>query len=149
MNPNDTEINQVLNAYKALFEELDPAHFQGAFAKTYDRNIYFKDPFNEVRGLADVNQIFKHMFANLHEPQFRIHAMAGQDKTGFLEWRFYFKRKPNGPTLQINGMSKILINDQSKVIVHIDYWDSGEYVYRKVPVLGALNNWIAGKLKAN
>ena len=144
----DNTITHVLNTYKDLFENLNPSEMQQAFRQTYDKNIYFKDPFNEVRGLADVTRIFTHMFETLQEPSFRIHAMAGEDKTGYLEWRFYFKRKPNGPTLQINGISKILINDQSKVIVHIDYWDAGEYVFRKVPIIGALNNWIAHKLKA-
>lgn len=148
MSTNNTLINPVLDAYKELFENIEPAQLQRAFSQVYDKNIYFKDPFNEVRGIADVTHIFKHMFATLHEPTFRIHAMAGEDKTGFLEWRFYFKRTPSAPTLQINGMSKILINDQGKVIVHIDYWDSGEYVFRKVPIIGALNNWIASKLKA-
>ncbi|WFE67787.1 nuclear transport factor 2 family protein [Thiomicrospira sp. R3] len=147
--PTENAINQVLTQYKDLFENLQPSGFQLEFAKVYERNIYFKDPFNEVRGISDVSRIFQHMFENLHEPQFRIHAMAGQDQTGFLEWRFYFKRKPNAPTQQINGMSKILINQASKVIVHIDYWDSGEYVLRKVPLIGAINNWIAKKLKAN
>jgi len=141
-------IDQTLAIYKDLFENLQPDHLRDEFAKVYERNIYFKDPFNEVRGIGDVSKLFKHMFDTLHEPQFRIHAMAGQDKTGFLEWRFYFKRKADSPTLQINGMSKILINDAGKVIVHIDYWDSGEYVLRKVPLIGAINNWIAHQLKA-
>lgn len=148
MTPADKPINAVLNAYKDLFENLNPTEMRQAFSQTYDKNIYFKDPFNEVRGISDVTRIFTHMFKTLSDPSFRIHAMAGEDKTGFLEWRFYFKRKPNGSTIQINGMSKILINDQGKVIVHIDYWDAGEYVFRKVPIIGALNNWIANKLKA-
>lgn len=141
-------IQTVLKRYQALFENLTPDSVKQEFAAVFDPQVYFKDPFNEVRGLADLQQIFAHMFRSLHEPEFRIHQMAGADKTGYLEWRFYFKLKPKGETQQINGMSKILINEQDKVIVHMDYWDSGEYVYQKVPVLGALVKLVAKRLKA-
>jgi limonene-1,2-epoxide hydrolase len=140
-------IQSVLEGYKVLFENLTPESLGVDFHRVFDEKVYFKDPFNEVRGLRDVRQVFSHMFENLIEPQFRVHHMAGADKTGYLEWRFYFKLKPNAQTQQINGMSKILINDQDKVVVHIDYWDSGEYVLQKVPVIGALNRWVAKKLK--
>lgn len=141
-------IQQVLNDYKTLFENLTPQTVEQDFSAVFDQKIYFKDPFNELRGLPDIQKLFRHMFATLHEPQFRIHHMAGSDHTGYLEWRFYFKLKPNGETKQINGMSKILINEQGKVIVHIDYWDSGEYVYRQIPILGSVIKMIANKLKA-
>lgn len=141
-------IQTVLERYQTLFENLTPDSLKHEFANVFDPQVYFKDPFNEVRGLADLQQIFSHMFGSLHEPEFRIHHMAGADKTGYLEWRFYFKLKPNGETQQINGMSKILINDQDKVIVHMDYWDTGEYVYQKVPILGALVKLVAKRLKA-
>lgn len=141
-------IDVVLQTYKTLFENLTPQSVESDFLTVFDRKIYFKDPFNEVRGLQDLQQIFRHMFASLHEPQFRIHHLAGADKTGYLEWRFYFKTSATGTTQQINGMSKILINDQGKVIVHIDYWDSGEYVYRKIPILRTLISWINKRLRA-
>ena len=38
----------------------------------YTEDAYFRDPFNEVRGLAEVRRIFEHMFETLHEPRFRI-----------------------------------------------------------------------------
>ncbi len=141
-------IDVVLQTYKNLFENLTPQSVESDFLTVFDQQIYFKDPFNEVRGLKEVQQIFRHMFQTLHEPQFRIHHMAGADKTGYLEWRFYFKLKPQAATQQINGMSKILLNDQGKVLVHMDYWDSGEYVYRKIPVLRTLIGWINKRLRA-
>lgn len=142
-------IQTVLERYKQLFETLAPESLKQDFTNVFDPKVYFKDPFNEVRGLSDLRQIFSHMFNSLHEPEFRIHHMAGADKTGYLEWRFYFKLKPQGEMQQINGMSKILINDQDKVIVHMDYWDAGEYVYRKIPVLGWFIKLVANRLKAS
>lgn len=141
-------IDDVLQSYKTLFENLTPQTVDTDFLQVFDRKVYFKDPFNEVRGLNELQGIFRHMFASLHEPEFRVHHMAGADKTGYLEWRFYFKLKPNGEVKQINGVSKILINDQGKVLVHIDYWDAGEFVYRKIPILGGLIRMVNKRLAA-
>ncbi|MBE0493322.1 MAG: nuclear transport factor 2 family protein [Thiomicrospira sp.] len=141
-------IQHQLDIYKNLFENLTPETIDQEFVQVFDQKIYFKDPFNEVRGLVSLKQIFKHMFETLHEPSFRIHHMAGADKTGYLEWRFYFKLKPNADVQQINGMSKILFNEAGQVIVHMDYWDTGEYVYRKIPVLGWFIKLVANRLKA-
>jgi len=76
------------------------------------------------------------MFATLLEPQFHIIDLAGNLHSGFLEWQFTFKLKEKGDSQLIQGVSKIEINPQGQVCSHIDYWDSGEYVYAKVPLLG-------------
>jgi hypothetical protein len=148
MNTPAATIDDVLAQYKTIFENLAAESYAEEFRRIYADNIYFKDPFNEVRGHAAVGRIFHHMFTHLHQPQFFIHAMAGSGQTGFLEWRFRYQRGVNTSPQQINGMSKILIDDQGRVIVHIDYWDSGEYLLRRLPVIKYLNNWVAKRLKA-
>ncbi|MDY0137908.1 MAG: nuclear transport factor 2 family protein [Thiomicrospira sp.] len=137
-----------LNDYKTLFETLTPQSVKQDFSRVFADKVYFKDPFNEVRGVREVQRIFQHMFEQLHEPMFRVHDMAANGQTAYLEWRFYFRRSTNAPVMQINGMSKILCNEQGKIMVHIDYWDSGEYVYRKVPVLSWFIRLIQRRLRA-
>lgn len=137
-----------LNDYKTLFETLTPQSVKQDFSRVFASNVYFKDPFNEVRGVREVQRIFEHMFTQLHEPMFRVHEMAAHDTTAYLEWRFYFRRSATSPVQQINGMSKILSDGQGKIIVHIDYWDSGEYVYRNVPILSWFIRLIQRRLRA-
>ena len=38
----------------------------------YDENVFFKDPFNEIRGRDKLMKIFEHMFETLEKPQFVI-----------------------------------------------------------------------------
>lgn len=142
------DMAQVLDDYQHFFETLNPKTMAEGFRLNFAPQVYFKDPFNEIKGRGKLLSLFEHMFATLHEPMFRIHHKAGAGNTGYLEWRFYFRLKPNRPVKQINGMSKIVIDDDGQVIVHLDYWDSGEYVYHQVPILGVLTRWVAKKLKA-
>lgn len=131
-----TAITEVLANYKQLFENLSMQTVEKDFLLVFSSDVYFKDPFNTVQGLTQLQTIFRHMFASLLEPQFRILDVAGNQNRGFLEWQFTFKLKVNGDTQQIKGVSKIQINQHNQVCSHIDYWDSGEYVYQKVPLLG-------------
>lgn len=127
---------QVLDNYKNLFENLNLQTVEEDFLEVFSNDVYFKDPFNAVRGLPQLQHIFQHMFSTLLEPQFRIIDLAGSNQSGFLEWQFTFKLKANGDQQFIQGVSKIEINANAQVCSHIDYWDTGEYIYLKVPLLG-------------
>ena len=129
---------QVLAHYKHLFENLSLQSVEEDFLQVFSSNVYFKDPFNAVHGLAQMQVIFRHMFSTLHEPQFRILDLANSQNRGFLEWQFTFKLKAKAEQQLIKGVSKIEINEQGKVCSHIDYWDTGEYVYLKVPLLKSI-----------
>ena len=144
-----TAIAQVLNNYKQLFENLSIKTVETDFLQVFSSDVYFKDPFNAVRGLPHLQHIFQHMFATLHEPQFRILDLAGNQNSGFLEWQFTFKLKANADSQLIKGVSKIEINTQGQVCSHIDYWDTGEYVYLKIPLLGRLIAFINKRLSSS
>lgn len=141
-------IQAVLEHYKERFENLTPQTMNQEFLMMFDREVYYKNPFNEVRGLKELQRVLEHTLTTYYEPEIRIHQMAGVDKSGYLEWRFYYKLKPTGEAKHINGITKILINDQQKVLVHIDYWDAGEFVYLKIPLLGGLISWVNKRLTA-
>lgn len=129
---------QVLDNYKNLFENLSLQSVEEDFLQVFSSDVYFKDPFNAVRGLPHLQHIFQHMFSTLLEPQFHIIDLAGSNHSGFLEWQLTFKLKANGDQQFIQGVSKIEINANGQVCSHIDYWDTGEYVYLKIPLLGRL-----------
>ncbi len=42
------------------------------FGEFYSADAYFKDPFNEVRGLPAIERIFSHMFRQVDEPRFVV-----------------------------------------------------------------------------
>ena len=69
---------QVLENYKQLFENLNLQSVEEDFLQVFSDDVYFKDPFNAVHGLATMQTIFRHMFSTLHEPKFRILDLASQ-----------------------------------------------------------------------
>ncbi|MFM8609014.1 MAG: nuclear transport factor 2 family protein [Burkholderiaceae bacterium] len=115
----------------------------------YTADAYFKDPFNEVRGVPAIQRIFGHMFVALHGPHFVVTERIVQGAQCFLTWEFRFRMKRfDTTTLQvIRGGSHIVLADDGRIASHRDYWDAAEELYEKLPVVGALMRWL--KQRAN
>lgn len=105
----------------------------------YTNDAYFKDPFNEVRGVEKIIPIFTHMFAQVDDPRFVVTGHVLQDEQAFLTWDFLFRMKRFSTDEQcIRGATHIRFAHNGQVEFHRDYWDAAEELYEKLPVLGAL-----------
>jgi steroid Delta-isomerase len=120
-----------------FFESISPEN-TGTLAGLYSADAYFKDPFNEVSGHAEIIAIFDHMFRKADEPHFRISHSILQDDDAFILWDFSFRIKGTRTRQSIHGSSHLRFGDDGKVEYHRDYWDPAEELYEKIPVLGSL-----------
>ena len=110
------------------------------FPEFYSADAYFKDPFNEVHGVAAVQRIFAHMFEQVGEPRFIVSEKVVDDGGAMLVWTFNFRsaRRGGGETQAIRGVSHLKFDTAGKVNYHRDYWDAAEELYMKLPGLGML-----------
>jgi limonene-1,2-epoxide hydrolase len=139
------ELQAALARLKVFFETLGPASV-ARLDEIYSAQAYFKDPFNEVRGLAEVQRIFRHMFVQVKDPRFVVHAMVAQGSQAFITWDFVFElhRFQRGAQV-VRGASHLQFDDAGKVSYHRDYWDLAEELYEKLPVLGGLMRWLKAR----
>lgn len=129
------------------FERLTRADLP-RLGEIYTQDARFKDPFNDVQGLAQVERVFGHMFDSLDGPRFRIRDVIVQGPQCFLTWDFVFRMKRfNREEQLIRGGSHLVLADDGRIRMHRDYWDVAEELYEKLPVLGALMRWL--KRRAN
>ncbi|NMM76593.1 isomerase [Rhodococcus sp. SRB_17] len=130
-------------AIAAFFETLTPDTI-GAMDRVYAADARFKDPFNEVQGLAAIMRIYAHMFETLHGPRFVVTGRVLQGRECFLTWNFCFRFKGIQPaTAQtVRGCSHLVLDAHGRIAVHRDYWDAAEELYEKIPVLGGLMRWL-------
>lgn len=105
----------------------------------YAPEAYFKDPFNEVRGLSAITHIYRHMFTQVDAPRFIVTMRVLQGDDAFLTWDFLFrmKRFSGGPQC-IHGATHLRFGEDGRIQLHRDYWDAAEELYEKLPVLGGL-----------
>lgn len=137
--PDGAQAAQAITALVAFFETLCPERLDD-LALHYAAQARFKDPFNDVCGVAAIRAIFEHMFATLDGPRFEVTGCVRQGQQCVLTWVFHFRfrRWARGVDQRIEGASWLVLNSQGQVQLHRDYWDAAEELYEKLPVLGTL-----------
>ncbi len=122
----------------AFFETIAP-DTTSQLAAVYTDDVYFKDPFNEVRGLSEVTRIFAHMFHQVDAPRFVVTGSVLQGDQAFLTWDFLFRMKRFSDEVQcIRGATHLKFAADGRANFHRDYWDAAEELYEKLPLLGSM-----------
>jgi steroid delta-isomerase len=132
-------MNDRVDALMLYFETLTPQSVSG-LQRFYAKDCRFKDPFNDVRGLAALETIFRHMFDQLDAPRFIVRERVVEMPRVLLTWdfEFRFRRWQSRVTQCIHGASLLTFDEAGLVVVHRDYWDAAEELYEKLPGIGAL-----------
>jgi|LNFM01.1.fsa_nt_gb steroid Delta-isomerase len=132
-----------VNALVHYFETLTPLSLV-ELPRYYAADCRFRDPFNDVRGLPELQEIFRHMFERLDAPRFIVRERVFEAPRLFITWDFEFRFRNFRPgvTQQIHGSSLITLDDAGLVAIHRDYWDVAEELYEKLPLLGRLMLWL-------
>lgn len=141
-----TDATDPIDRIVHTFQTLSPAAVD-ALDTLYAPDARFKDPFNDVRGVPEIQRIFRHMYATLEAPRFVITGRIVQGPQCFLTWefRFCFKRFKQGQEQCILGGSHLVLNDAGRITLHRDYWDAAEELYEKLPLIGSLMRWLKRK----
>lgn len=126
-----------------LYESITPQKLDSLHT-CYAPHAHFKDPFNDVVGLAGIRQVFAHMFTTVDAPCFVVTEQLIQGQQAFLTWEFRFRmRRWRKDVPQcIRGGTFLRLDAQGMVLEHRDYWDAAEELYEKLPLLGRLMRWL-------
>lgn len=131
-----------LNSYIIFFEQMkreDLVRLPEFFAD----QARFKDPFNDVTGIEQINKVFHHMFEILDTPKFIIDEAVLESDVAYIKWNF--TGASNAKQLKLVGLSRVVFNDRGLVSEHVDYWDASEQFYMKLPVIGSILRFIRNK----
>lgn len=126
-----------------FFENLTQNTALDHFREIYDEQVEFKDPFNEVKSIESVYEVFAHMYRNLDNPRFVIKEYIANGNIGYVKWEFIFSFKNEKTPNAFEGVSRLVMNEEGKVIQHVDFWDAAEHMYEKMPLIG----WFIRKIK--
>lgn len=138
---------EALAGLKAYWEGLTRSRVD-ILDTVYAPEAYFRDPFNEVRGIKELRRIFEHMYETLEEPRFTITETILEGDRAVLVWDFDFRIKAwkPGTTQRIHGLSVVRFGPDGRVVWHRDYWDAAGELYAKLPLVGPLMRFLARKM---
>ena len=125
--------------YVKLFESLNLKNLH-KFDNLLDENIYFEDPFNKVYGIENFKKIFSNTLTKLDNVEFKVLNIISKNNIYIIKWEMiYFAFNK---TNSIFGLSEVTISENNKIVSHIDYWDSYNNFYTKIPFLGLIFKFV-------
>ena len=138
----------VLDALCDYFEKLS-ADTLGELDAHYAVDAWFKDPFHEVTGVADIRTILRHTFDKLPGARFRVtRRFPGDDRHAVILWEMDFVMPITRQPTTISGATHLTFDATGKVTRHRDYWDAAEELYARLPVLKWLMRGLARQAAA-
>ncbi len=141
-------VRAALDTYVAFFEGLSLESLSG-LDTLCAQDVRFRDPFNDVRGVAAFRAVLAKMFEDVDEPRFEVTDRAVSGRTAYLRWTFAYRVSGSRQgARRIEGVSEVHLNADGKVTAHIDHWDAGAQIYEQVPVLGSLVRMVKRRLSA-
>jgi len=99
----------------------------------YTENCFFKDPFHQLNTRVALTELYVNMFKKYPDAKFIITNQINDQFESVLIWDFYFSGKN-----KIHGTSVLKFNAEGKISSHIDYWDTTEEIWLKVPIIGQM-----------
>ena len=148
MSPDRQHLQAQCDRWIRLFGELNDAGVPG-LGRLRDiavAEVHFRDPFNDVTGLAWVQRLLEHTRRQVSALQFSVHDTAWSGSTAYVRWTMTGRVRVIGDW-QVEGISEIRFAEDGRVAAHIDHWDAASQFYAHLPLIGWLLRRIAGKAR--
>ncbi len=128
---------QCLHDYAKAFATLTP-HTVDALCRRVSLDVHFRDPFNDLYGRDALRALLLDMFERAGRPAFSVDEINWHEDTaaGWLRWHFSAQLPVIGQ-LDVEGCSRVSLDQNGLITEHLDYWDSAP-IYFRLPLLGAL-----------
>jgi len=137
---------EVLDHYLGLFNRLDTEGAIDLIDPLICDTVEFSDPFTHIKGRLALKQYLQHFISQVSTPRFEISHRAWDEDVCLVRWQF--SGKLSGKRLwQFPGVSELRFAEDGRLLEHVDYWDSGKYFYRQLPVVGWLIRRIESRLQ--
>lgn len=107
----------------------------------YDENAEFIDPLVHFTDRAQLKRYYERLYQNVESIKFEFsqEVVQGQDHMAAWKMTFVAPKFNGGKPVTADGVSHVRFGGkEGKAIYHRDYFDMGEYVYERVPVLSSV-----------
>jgi hypothetical protein len=126
----------VAATFQEVFAVLDPSR-PFPVERLYDPDVHFEDPFHRIEGRDALGRYFDKLSRNVLTCTFDFHTVLLGERDVMMTWTMHLT--PRGRfarPLDLSGASHLVVGERCRV--HRDYFDAGELIYERVPVLGAV-----------
>jgi len=115
----------------------------------YRPNAVLVDPLGRIEGSKRIRAYYEYQYQNAESISWDIGTEFVSGKEHSFNWTMNLKAAAlnGGKEFAVDGMSRLVVEDDGKVSFHQDYFDVGAFLYEKIPVLKNVIYFIKGRMK--
>ena len=117
-----------------------PAPTEQQWREAYSDDVVFEDPTQKKKGLKAYLDAQEGLLRRCDDVLLKPLAIACNGNTAFVEWEMGLKIK--GIEFVYPGATRLLLNDDGKIVDHRDYFDFVGPTFEPVPVIGSFVRWL-------
>lgn len=138
----------MLQGLEALFANYNKEYLQENVTQVYAEKVYFRDAFKQFDQAIEIRDYFVHGLDALEGAVFDFRRIIRSGDEFYIDWimRLDFSKTPTGTWEESIGMTHMRFNAEGKIILHQDYWDPTDIVYKRIPVAKQLINYVKKKM---
>lgn len=133
--------------FREFLGSLTPEGVKTKASQVYAEDAYLNDTLHEVVGAAAIEAYFLRT-AEASRIRAEVLDVAASGGNYYFRWTMevVHPRLAGGRPVSSIGMSHVRFDQQGRVVLHQDYWDSGTALYAQLPVLGGLIGWVKSRI---
>lgn len=146
LQPGSAEEQAAIARFKDLYSVLSEQNVRDRVRDVYAQDAYFNDSLKTVQGIEAIEAYLIQSAQAAERVTVEFNDVAVSEGNYYFRWimNIQFKNLNQGRTTPSIGMSHVRFNQNGKVILHQDYWDSASGLFEYIPVVG----WLIRTIKA-
>jgi len=148
--PGSAAERQGIERLKTFLSKIDADSVRTRTSQVYAPDAYLNDTLVSRRGATAIQTYFMTTVEAAESITAQIEDVSrSADGYYYVRWTMdvRMKKVAAGETIRTLGLSLIRFDDQGRVLIHQDYWDSAAGLWDHVPGIGRGIRWIKGRLE--
>lgn len=137
-----------IQRFEDYLAHLDEKTAREQTEKVYAPDAFLNDTLKTVHGAPAIRDYFIKTAKGLDSMTVRFDDVAVSGGNYYFRWTMDTRMKnlAKGKTVRTIGMTLVRFDQEGRVILHQDFWDSAQGVWNHVPALGPAIHWIRSKI---
>lgn len=131
-------IDSGVQAFSATFADLKISDFSERIEELYAETFYFNDTIHMFDRRRELVDYLERTAKGLNESRVEIHQILTDGPDVFVRWSMKFTTRVAGKNIVSDsiGMTHLRFDANGRIVLHQDFWDSGNALYAHLPVVG-------------
>ncbi len=150
--PGSAAETAAMERFKSFLQGIgDVAYVREHTRKAYAADAWLDDTLVIHRGAAEIEKYFIGTSETMKSYQVTFDDVSRSGDNYYFRWTMIFAAPAlsHGEPVHSVGMSQVRFDNEGKVAMHKDFWDSGQNFYAHLPVVGGAVGFVKKRLEKN